>query len=135
MIKSSIWPIDGIPSGATTPDQSGPGSDSNEGVIRIPQISSITGASASGFWVSYPGHWLVGGYPSAEIQSLYSTAPADWTSSFGNSEYWSLSCNEETLSSHLKKIITWPSKSNKKRWTLQLYSRSVRDKLPLVGYM
>ena len=33
---SSIQPIDWILSGATTPDQSGPGSDSNEGVLCIP---------------------------------------------------------------------------------------------------
>ena len=34
-------------SGATTPGQSGPGSDGNEGVLRIPQSSSITGTSLS----------------------------------------------------------------------------------------
>ena len=42
---SSIWPIDRIQSGDTTPGQSGPGSDGNEGVIRILQISNITGTS------------------------------------------------------------------------------------------
>ena len=35
-------------SGATTPSQSGPGSEDNEGVIHIPQSSSITGTSPSG---------------------------------------------------------------------------------------
>ena len=34
-------------SGAATPDQSGPGSDGNKGVLRIPQSSSITGTSPS----------------------------------------------------------------------------------------
>ena len=34
-------------SGATTPGQSGPGSDGNEGVLRIPQSSSIAGISPS----------------------------------------------------------------------------------------
>ena len=34
-------------------DQSGPGSDGNEGVLRIPQTSSITGASLSDYLVSY----------------------------------------------------------------------------------
>ena len=34
-------------SDATTPGQSGPGSDANEGVVRIPQSFSITGASPS----------------------------------------------------------------------------------------
>ena len=33
---SSIWPIDRTLSGATTPGQSGPGSDGNTGVLRIP---------------------------------------------------------------------------------------------------
>ena len=66
-------------SGATTPAQSGPGSDGNEGVLRIPQSSSITATSRSDCLVSYPGHSLGGGsYPSAEVQSVYSTAPADW---------------------------------------------------------
>ena len=32
-------------SGATIPDQSGPGSNDNEGVLRIPQSPSITGTS------------------------------------------------------------------------------------------
>ena len=33
---SSIWTIDRTLSGATTPSQSGPGSDGNEGVVFIP---------------------------------------------------------------------------------------------------
>ena len=33
---SSIWPIDRTLSSATIPGQSGPGSDGNEGVLRIP---------------------------------------------------------------------------------------------------
>ena len=48
-------------SGAATPGQSGPGSNSNEGVHRIPQSSSITGDSPSDYLVSYPGHSLGGG--------------------------------------------------------------------------
>ena len=50
---SSIWPIDRTLSGATTPGQSGPGSNGNEGVLHIPQCSSITGASPSDCLVSY----------------------------------------------------------------------------------
>ena len=41
------------------------------------------------WWVSYSGHLLGVSYPSAEKQSLYSTAPADWASvprSNGNDE-------------------------------------------------
>ena len=59
--------------------QSEPGSNGNEGVRCIPQSSSITGTSPSDCLVSYPGHSLeAGGYASAEVQSVYSTAPNDW---------------------------------------------------------
>ena len=44
---SSIWPTDRSLSGATTPGQSEPGSDGNEGVLRTPQSSSIIGTSPS----------------------------------------------------------------------------------------
>ena len=37
---SSIWPIDRTLSGNTIPSQSEPGSNSNEGVLHIPQSSS-----------------------------------------------------------------------------------------------
>ena len=43
--------------------QSGPGSDSNEGVLRIPQNSSIAEISPSDCLVSYPGHSLGGVVP------------------------------------------------------------------------
>ena len=55
---SSIWPIDRTLSIATTPIQSGPGSDGNEGVLHIPQSPSITGTSPSNFLGSYTGHSL-----------------------------------------------------------------------------
>ena len=44
-------------SDATIPSQSGPGSNGNEGVVCIPQNSSITGTS-SACLVSCPGHSL-----------------------------------------------------------------------------
>ena len=75
---NSIWPIDRILSGATTPGQNGPGSDGNEGVFCIPQSSSITGTSPSDCLVPYPRDSLVESYTSSEMQLLYSTAPADW---------------------------------------------------------
>ena len=77
---NSIWPIVRTLWGATTPGQSGPGSDCNEGVLYIPQSYSITGTSPSDCLVSYPGHSLVewGSYSSAERQSVYSTVLADW---------------------------------------------------------
>ena len=55
---SSIWPIGRTLSGATTPGQSGPGSNSNEGTLSIPQSSSITEARLSDCLVSYQDiHW------------------------------------------------------------------------------
>ena len=54
-------PIDRALSGATTPGQSGPGSDGNEGVLHIPQSFSTAGTSPSDCLVSYPGHSLGGG--------------------------------------------------------------------------
>ena len=50
-------------SGATTPGQSGPGSDVNEEVLHIPQSSSTAGTSPSDCLVSYPGHSLGGVLP------------------------------------------------------------------------
>ena len=44
MSNSSIWPIYRILSGAITLVQNGPGSNGNEGILHIPQSSSITGA-------------------------------------------------------------------------------------------
>ena len=64
--------------GATTPGQSGPGSNGNKGVLCIPQSTSITGVSPSDCLMSYPGHSLEELYPSAEMESVYSAAPADW---------------------------------------------------------
>ena len=52
---SSIGLIDRALSFATSPGQSGPGSDGNEGVRRVLQSSGITGTSPSDSFVSYPG--------------------------------------------------------------------------------
>ena len=62
---SSIWSIDRTPSSADTPGQSVPGSDDSEEVLRIPQSSSITGASPSDCLVSYQEtRYVVGTLPS-----------------------------------------------------------------------
>ena len=79
---SSIWPIDRTLSGASTPGQSGPGSDSYKGVLHISQSSSITEASSSDCLVSYLGNSLRESYSSAEKQSVYSAAPANWANRF-----------------------------------------------------
>ena len=60
MSNSSIRPIDSTLSSATTPGQSGLGSDCNEDVHCILQIFSITRASLSDSLVSYPGYSLRG---------------------------------------------------------------------------
>ena len=73
---SSIWPIDRALSGATTLGQSGPGSDGNKGVLCISHSSSITGTSPSDCLVSNLGYSLGRFYSSAEMQFVYSTAPA-----------------------------------------------------------
>ena len=54
-----IWPIDRTLSGSTTPGQSGPGTDGDEGALCILQSSNITEASPSDCLVSYSGHSLV----------------------------------------------------------------------------
>ena len=74
--------FDPLISDVTTSDQRGPGNNGNEGVLHIPQNSSITVTSPSDCLVSYPGHLLgvVRSYISAEMKLVYSTAPADWAS-------------------------------------------------------
>ena len=72
------WPINRPLTGTTTPDQSGTGSNGNERVLHIPQ-SSRTRASPSDCLVSYLGHPLGRrSYSSADMQTGYSTVPADW---------------------------------------------------------
>ena len=67
------------------PGQSRLGSDGNEGVLYIPKSSKR--ASPSDSSMSYPEHLLGESYPSAEMQLVYSTAPADWAQ--GNSGLYS----------------------------------------------
>ena len=63
MSNSSIRPVDTTLSGATTPSQSGPGSDGNEEVLCIPQSSNITRASPSGCLMTDPGYSWRGRLP------------------------------------------------------------------------
>ena len=57
---SSIQPLDRTQSGTTTPRPSGPKSNGDEGILRIPQSSSITGTSSIGLFNVISGT-LVGG--------------------------------------------------------------------------
>ena len=74
---SSIWPIDRTLSSATTAGQSGPGSDGNEEVLRIPQSEHYWNLTIRLFSVIYRT-FMRGVLPPVEVQSVYSTAPADW---------------------------------------------------------
>ena len=56
-----------------------PESNCNEGVLCIPQSPSITGTLPSDYLVSYQDTRCGESFLSAEGQSEYSTAPADWT--------------------------------------------------------
>ena len=69
-----------------TPSQIGFGSEEKEGVLHIPQSSRI-GALPSDSLVSYPEYSLKCSYPHVEMQSAYSTAPADSTVIFNNIFY------------------------------------------------
>ena len=62
MSNSSLWLIDRTLLVATTPDQRGPGSKSNEWILHILLISKA-GASPSDSLVSYSLHSLVGVLP------------------------------------------------------------------------
>ena len=79
MSNNSIPPIDRTLSSATTPGLCGPGSNGNEEVLHIIQTSG-TEVSQLDCLVSDQDTRLAGGsYPSANMQSVYSTSPsADW---------------------------------------------------------
>ena len=49
-MSNTSWPIDRNLLGVTIPGQSGPGNNSNEEVLCIPQSSSIIGALLSGYY-------------------------------------------------------------------------------------
>ena len=78
MSNISNWPADRDLSGTTILSQSGPGTVGNEGLLHISQSSRITEASSSDCLVLYPRHSLRESYSSAEMQSVYSTALANF---------------------------------------------------------
>ena len=94
-------------SGSTNLGYSELGSNGYEGVLRNPQIFNITGTSPSDCLVSYTGHLLgVGSYPSAEMQSVYFTAPADWaTIASWRIVAFSLVCRMQTTSSKIRTLV------------------------------
>ena len=72
---SSIYPKDRAPPDATTLGQNGLGCDCDEGVLHIPQISSITGTLPSNCLVSYTGHSLGRGLTTLQRCSRYILRP------------------------------------------------------------
>ena len=94
-----IWTIFRTLSRATTLGQSEPGSDSNEGIIRIPQCSNITGTSPSDCLVSHPRHTFGKSYLSAEMQLVYSITPADRASDYMRvfMYYYKYQSNEQNI--------------------------------------
>ena len=81
MSNSSIWFRDRTLPDPTTAGHSGPGNDGNEGVLPVLKSSSITGASSSDCLMLLSGHSFFfggGSYSYAEMQSVYSAAPAVW---------------------------------------------------------
>ena len=89
---------------------SGIKSNGNEGVLHIPQSSSITETSPSDCLVSYPGHSLGGGsYTLVEVPSVYSTAQVDsasvWNPGDCNSEIrWKIENRVNKISKHLPSL-------------------------------
>ena len=89
----------GALSGATSPGQSGPGSDGNERVLHIPQSSSITGTDCL---VSYPGHLLRGLTPlQRSSRCILQPQPN------GKKLFWDLRIITVILNQLLKKNLEW----------------------------
>ena len=104
MSNSSIWPIDRTPSGATTPDQSRPGSNGNEGVLHSPKLQD---KSLTIKWFSVISRTLInGGGGSAEMLCILQSQPIGQKNSF----WWNIGlCKGNNLhnpqSIHLKSKI------------------------------
>ena len=83
MSNSSRWPIPRTLASTTILDQSGIGYDGNERIFHISQSSSITRASPSDCFVSYPEHLFRGGglTPLQRCsQCILSPRPTNWAS-------------------------------------------------------
>ena len=115
MSNRSIWPIDRILSGNITPGLSGLGSESNEQVLYIPQSPGITGTSLFECLVSYKGHLFGESYPSAEMQSVYFAATADWATNLFEPQLYLLYFSyveiiEENIKLRFNDVLFWCEK-------------------------
>ena len=95
-------------SGAIPPGHNGPGSDGNKEVLCISQGSRITRASPSDCLVSYPGHSFVGFYLFAEMQSVYSTVPADLAMHLVSLQSWTSEECGVPLHCHYSQVHSGP---------------------------
>ena len=101
----SIWPIDRALWGAITLGQSGPGSDGNEGVLRISKSSSITVASPSDCFMSNPEQSLGwGGLTSLQRSSRCILQPQSTGQQMSSGSLKMLPTNY-SLTSHISNII------------------------------
>ena len=66
------------PLGTTTPGRSGHGSDGNKEVLRIPKAPALLEPHHQIFSCHIQDTRCGEYYPSANKQSVYSTAPTDW---------------------------------------------------------
>ena len=101
-VKPFFLPIDRTLSGATTRGQSKPGDDGDGEVLYILQRSSLIGASPLDYLMSYHELYLWNSYPSAEIQSVYSTNPADWVC------HLTLTCYVSRILKCVTSLLSWP---------------------------
>ena len=111
MSNNSIRPIDRTQSSGSTSVQSGPGSNDNEGVLRIPpKLKDYRNLTIRLFNVIYQD--IRGGiFPYIEMQSVYSLAPPDWAT-LNRNNYLKFICTqvinmreEYLITYHYVKII------------------------------
>ena len=114
MPNSSIWLVDMALPGATTPGQSGPGSDSNERVLQIPRSSRVRASPSDGL-MSYPGHSLRRGLTPRQKWSWHILQPQPtgllmhgWCMDV----YWSINNHVDIWSLWWNKTLVLPSSSH-----------------------
>ena len=78
-LNGSFWAIDGTQTNTICQGQHELGSNGNEEVLHIPQSSRLEPHPQMQFSVIYRTLLVGMSYSSAELQLVYSTAPAEWT--------------------------------------------------------
>ena len=122
-------------SGATTPGQSGPGSDDNIEVLHIPQSSNITGTSPSDCLVSYPGHSLWGCLTLLQSCSRCILQPQPTGQRFLGYWFNQVAVNERTTTENILKVF-FPAIENHMLfilWSIWLSEERTGEVLPSFG--